>query len=153
MVAEQCPRSRTRSVTALSKLLAPGGRARHLHRASLVAGVRRGVAITPMAAPSRPEEHLVWEAQQRDTFPVEYRMNTRRDACRALFAKFGFEEKSYRLLSDCRTFQKWKVTCFLELFLWKVLQTFGLNYPELCILATYGRAPERSNETSRGSTA
>ncbi len=56
-------------------------------------------------------------------------------------------------MGDCRTLQKWKITCFIELLLWKMLQAVGLNYPELCILATYGWAPERSNESNGGKTA
>src|SRR5437763_543276 len=82
--------------------LAPGRRVMiyTVHRWSPVSIM---AAITPMAV-HHALKGLVWEAQERDTFPVEYRMNTRKDLAR-LFARFGFEEKSYRLLSDCPTFQ------------------------------------------------
>ena len=145
MVAEHV-RDPDKLVTALTKLLAPGGRVviYTIYRWSPVSVV---AYLTPMAV-HHALKGLVWDTEQRDTFPVEYRMNTRR-ALSAVFAKFGFEEKSYRLVGDCRTFQKWKITCFLELLLWKLLGAVGLNYPELCILATYGWGPERSHDASR----
>jgi 2-polyprenyl-3-methyl-5-hydroxy-6-metoxy-1,4-benzoquinol methylase len=145
MVAEHV-RDPDRLVIALSRLLAPGGRVviYTVHRWSPVSIV---ASITPMAV-HHALKGLVWETEQRDTFPVEYRMNTRRDLSK-LFAKFGFEEKSYRLLGDCRTFQKWKLTNFLELLIWKLLGKVGLIYPEVCVLATYGWAPGQPDEAHR----
>ena len=144
MVAEHV-RDPDKLVTALAKLLAPGGRVviYTIYRWSPVPIV---AFLTPMAV-HHALKRLVWDTEQRDTFPVKYLMNTRK-ALSTVFAKYKFEEKSYRLIGDCRTFQKWKITCFLELLAWRVLRAIGLNYPELCILATYGRASEQSHEAS-----
>jgi len=145
MVAEHV-RDPDKLTSALAKLLSPGGRVviYTVHRWSPVSVV---AWITPM-----PVHHalkgLIWEAQPRDTFPVEYRMNTRKDLS-DVFSKSGFEEKSYRILSDCRTFQKWKFTNLLELLVWKILHIFGLSYPEVCVLATYGRPYYPSNVVSQ----
>jgi 2-polyprenyl-3-methyl-5-hydroxy-6-metoxy-1,4-benzoquinol methylase len=149
MVAEHV-RDPDRLATALTKLLAPGGRVviYTVHRWSPVSIV---AFLTPMAV-HHAVKGLIWEVDPRDTFPVEYRMNTRRQLSR-LFAKFGFEEKSYRRLSDCRTLQKWKLTNYVELLIWKMLQVVGLNYPEVCILATYGWAPGQPNASSRNPQA
>lgn len=149
MVAEHV-RDPDMLVTALARLLAPGGTVviYTVHRWSPVSIM---AAITPMAV-HHALKGLVWETEQRDTFPVEYRMNTRKDLSR-LFAKFGFEEKSYRLLGDCRTFQKWKLTNLLELLAWKLLGAVGLTYPEVCVLATYGRASGQTDGSRRASQA
>lgn len=145
MVAEHV-RDPDTLVTALARLLAPGGRIviYTVHRWSPVSIM---AAITPMWV-HHALKGIIWETEQRDTFPVEYRMNTRRDLSR-LFAKFGFEEKSYRLLGDCRTFQKWKLTNFLELSVWKLLGMVGLTYPEVCVLATYGWAQGQPDSSRR----
>ena len=136
MVAEHV-RDPDSLVAALTKLLAPGGRVviYTVHRWSPVSVV---AALTPMAV-HHAIKGVLWETEQRDTFPVEYRMNTRKELKR-LFAKGGFEEKSFRLLDDCRTFQRWEWTNYLELLAWKALRAVGLKYPELCVLATYGWA-------------
>ena len=45
-------------------------------------------------------------------------MNTRR-ALKQLFDEVGMVEESFQYLDDCRTFQRWKTSNFLELCLWK----------------------------------
>jgi len=147
MVAEHV-REPDKLAGALTRLLAPGGRIviYTVHRWSPVSVV---AWLTPMTV-HHALKGLLWEAEERDTFPVEYRMNTRSDLS-DVFNKFGFEEKSYRLLSDCRTFQRWKLTNVMELTLWKALQTIGLNYPEVCVLTTYGWAPGKPDGASGAS--
>jgi len=137
MVAEHV-RDPERLVGALTKLLAPGGRIviYTVHRWAPVSVV---AWLTPMAV-HHALKGILWEAEERDTFAVEYRMNTRR-ALAAVFTKHGFQEKSYRLLGDCRTFQRWKLTNLLELAMWKMLGAIGLQYPEMCVLTTYGWGP------------
>lgn len=138
MVAEHV-RDPDSLATALARLLAPGGKIviYTVHRWSPVSIV---ALLTPMAV-HHAIKAMIWGVEQRDTFPVEYRMNTRRDLSR-LFTRHGFEEKSFRLLSDCRTFQKWRWTNFLELTACKFLEALGLRYPEVCVLATYGWATQ-----------
>jgi len=137
MVAEHV-RETDKLAAALTRLLAPGGRIviYTVHRWAPVSVV---AWLTPMAV-HHALKGLLWKTEERDTFPVEYRMNTRGDLAE-IFSKFGFEEKSYRLLSDCRTFQRWKLTNLMELAVWKGLGLLGLKYPELCILTSYGWAP------------
>jgi hypothetical protein len=105
--------------------------------------------LTPMTV-HHALKGLLWQAEERDTFPVEYRMNTRSDLS-DVFTKFGFEEKSYRLLGDCRTFQRWKLTNLVELAMWKMFRAVGLHYPELCVLTTYGWAPQKADGAPGGS--
>ena len=137
MVAEHV-RDPLKLAAALTKLLAPGGRVviYTVHRWAPVSVV---AWLTPMTV-HHALKGVLWNAEERDTFPVEYRMNTRK-ALSATFTQFGFEEKSYRLLSDCRTFQRWKLTNLMELALWKMFHAVGLNYPEVCVLTSYGWAP------------
>lgn len=122
------------AVAALSRLIRPGGLAviytvTKFSPASLVA------AVTPM-----PVHHVVkrilWGGSEEDTFPVVYRMNTRRELC-ALFNQGGFREESFAYLDDCRSLAQWWLPAAAELALWKTLRVVGLRYPEACLLGLY----------------
>jgi len=77
----------------------------------------------------------------RETFPVEYRMNTRGDLS-ALMRDAGFEEATFAYLDDCRTFGRFQFANLLELLLWKGLNAIRLPYPETCLLGVYRRADD-----------
>jgi 2-polyprenyl-3-methyl-5-hydroxy-6-metoxy-1,4-benzoquinol methylase len=77
----------------------------------------------------------------RETFPVEYRMNTRGDLA-VLMREAGFQEGTFTYLDDCRTFGRFRLGNLLELLVWKVLNTIGLHYPETCLLGIYRRADQ-----------
>lgn len=121
-------------MTALTRLVRPGGRAvvytvAKFSPASLIA------AITPIAF-HHAAKRALWGEEERDTFPVAYRMNTRRDL-RRLFGQAGFAEASFRYLDDCRAFGQFKTLATVELALWKALGAVGLRYPEACLLGIY----------------
>jgi SAM-dependent methyltransferase len=77
----------------------------------------------------------------RETFPVEYRMNTRGELS-ALMRGAGFEETTFTYLDDCRTFGRFQFANRLELLLWKSLKALGLRYPESCLLGVYRRVDD-----------
>src|SRR5947208_2800014 len=47
-------------------------------------------------------KRALWRTEERDTFPVAYRMNTR-GALRRAFGAHGFREAGFAYLDDCRT--------------------------------------------------
>ncbi len=86
-----------------------------------------------------PIKRFFWGGHERDTFPVQYRMNTR-DALRRLFEAEGFAEVAFAYLDDLSTFGSFKSLGRLELAAWSVSKHVGLTYPENCLLGIY-RAP------------
>ena len=86
-----------------------------------------------------PIKKLLWQTEEKDTFPTEYRMNTRR-TLRRLFAENGFEEVFFANLDDCRTLSRFQHLLKLELALWSALRKFSLRYPESCLLGAYRRS-------------
>lgn len=95
-------------------------------------------ALTPLAFHHKAKKFL-WHTDEKDTFPTEYRMNSRR-TLRDLFHSQGFYEESFDRVADCRSLARFYPLQVLELFAWKLLRTFGLRYPDSCILATYRKA-------------
>lgn len=85
-----------------------------------------------------PIKRLLWQTEEKDTFPVTYKMNTRR-RLRRLFEAGGFAERHFAYLDDCRTLQRSRVLNYLELATWKLLRRVGLHYPENCLLGVYER--------------
>ncbi len=80
----------------------------------------------------------LWGTEEEDTFPVAYLMNTRRRLAR-LFRAHGFRECFFRYLDDCRSLGRWRPTLWAELSLRRLLRTFGIAYPENCLLGVYER--------------
>jgi 2-polyprenyl-3-methyl-5-hydroxy-6-metoxy-1,4-benzoquinol methylase len=127
---------------ALSRLCKPGGQV-------VIYTVYRWspVTIISAAAPFRFHhlaKKLLWNTEEKDTFPTEYRMNTRRDLRRIMGAA-GFEEQQFSYLDDCRSFARWKLTSVIELCVWKVLRAAGLHYPEVCLLGVYRKRESARN--------
>lgn len=83
-------------------------------------------------------KRVLWGTEEKDTFPVVYRMNTRRRLAR-LFAAHGFRECAFQYLDDCRAFGRWRITHWLELTLRQLFRGVGLAYPENCLLGVYER--------------
>ena len=81
-----------------------------------------------------------WGAEARDTYPVEYRMNTRR-ALRESFERAGFDELTFARLDDLWVFDRFGWLHQLELLSGRALKLLGLPYPECCLLAVYRRRP------------
>ena len=79
---------------------------------------------------------LLWGSEERDTFPVAYKMNTR-GTLRKLFEAVGLQEEAFLYVDDCRTFARWRALSTLEILIWRLLRSFGMHYPETCLLAVY----------------
>ena len=122
------------AMAALSRLVRPGGQA-VVYTVARYSPVSLVAAVTPMAVHHLAKRSL-WRSHEQDTFPVAYRMNTRRDL-RSLFTKAGFQEESFRYLDDCRAFGRWRSLATAELLLWKALNAVGLRYPDGCLLGIY----------------
>jgi SAM-dependent methyltransferase len=124
------------AVASLARLTAPGAKV-------VVYTVNRWspVALASRAIPFRlhhPIKHALWKTEERDTFPVAYRMNTRRSLAR-VFRQGGFEERSFAYLDDCRSFGRFRVPNLIELTLWRLLRSLRIRYPENCLLGLYER--------------
>ncbi|NNF66229.1 MAG: methyltransferase domain-containing protein, partial [Gammaproteobacteria bacterium] len=119
---------------ALSRLLLPGGRV-------IIFTVNRWSPITliSQAVPFSlhyPIKKFFWGGEEEDTFPVEYKMNTRK-ALQNLFAENGFVEESFAYLDDLSVFGHFKLMGYVELSLWRLINKLGLRYPENCLLGVY----------------
>lgn len=88
-----------------------------------------------------PVKAMLWGTQEKDTFPVEYRMNTRRTLS-SLMQRGGFREQHFEYLDDLRTLARFRWTSRAELVVWKSLKAVRLHYPETCLLAVYQRTDE-----------
>jgi SAM-dependent methyltransferase len=101
-------------------------------------------SIAASLVPNRlhhPLKRLLWNADERDTFPTAYKLNTRRALARH-FAASGMEEVYFAYLDDCRTFAEYRALYLLELWLQKILRRLRIPYPENCLLAAYQKRTE-----------
>ncbi|MHC4450352.1 MAG: class I SAM-dependent methyltransferase [Planctomycetota bacterium] len=126
-------------IRELERLSAPGARVIILtvHKWSPVPIVTR---IVPHGL-HHPIKSVIWGTDEKDTFPVKMRMNTRK-SLRAGFERRGFREEIYSLRDDCEALAGWKLTYRFEIGLRNFLRRIGLRYPEVCILATYRRVAD-----------
>jgi 2-polyprenyl-3-methyl-5-hydroxy-6-metoxy-1,4-benzoquinol methylase len=83
-----------------------------------------------------PIKRLFWGGEERDTFPVRYRMNTR-NTLRHLFEQNGFREATFAYLDDLSTFSRSRHLSSVEMLLWRLCRALGLRYPENCLLGVY----------------
>jgi len=125
-----------RVVAALGRLTKPGGRV-------VVYTINRWspIPILTWLVPFRLHhlpKRLLWNSDPEDTFPVAYRMNTRR-ALQSVFTTHGFREVQFSYLDDCRTFAAYKPLLVFELSCWRGLRAMGIRYPETCLLGVYQR--------------
>lgn len=81
-------------------------------------------------------KYILWKTEAKDTFPIAYRMNTRKHL-NQLFEAVGFFEHHFYYLDDCRTFAQFRCLRFLELLLQQLLRQSLLHYPEVCLLGIY----------------
>ena len=123
-----------RAVAALSRLTKPGGKV-------IIYTINRWspVPIITWLVPFRlhhPFKRVLWKTEEKDTFPVSYLMNTRKELSR-LFQRHDFREFHFAYLDDCRTTSRFWVGQLVELVSWKFLKIVGLKYPENCLLGIY----------------
>jgi SAM-dependent methyltransferase len=121
-------------VSSLSQLTKRGGKVvvYTINRWSAVSMI---TWLTPFKL-HHPMKSLLWGAEEKDTFPVTYRMNTRR-ALVELFQRFGFREQWFTYLDDCRSLSRFRATQLFELCFRRIVQTLGFAYPENCLLGIY----------------
>jgi ubiquinone/menaquinone biosynthesis C-methylase UbiE len=123
-------------VEQLQRLSAPGGLV-VLYTVNKWAPVSIASWLVPFALHHRVKA-VLWGTEEKDTFPVEYKMNTRR-TLRRLLGRASFSEREFEYLDDCRTFGRFRVAGRAEVLGWKFLNSIGLHYPETCLLAVYQR--------------
>ena len=125
-----------RVAESLSQLTKPGGRVvvYTINRWSAVSVI---TWLTPFKL-HHPIKSLLWGSEEKDTFPVTYRMNTRGALVR-LFQRSGFREQYFTYLDDCRSLSRFRATQVCELYSWRVMRALGWRYPENCILGIYER--------------
>jgi 2-polyprenyl-3-methyl-5-hydroxy-6-metoxy-1,4-benzoquinol methylase len=135
MVAEHID-TPTPSVASLARLLGPGGTV-VVYTINKWSPVSLASWLTPFWI-HHPIKHVLWNTEEKDTFPVAYKMNTRR-RLRVLFAQAGLREQYFGYLDDCRTLHRFRTLHYLELSLWRLLRAARLRYPENCLLGVYRR--------------
>jgi 2-polyprenyl-3-methyl-5-hydroxy-6-metoxy-1,4-benzoquinol methylase len=122
------------ATAALSRLCKAGGRVL-IYTVDKWSPVSLVSAITPLSFHHRVKR-LLWEGEEKDTFPTAYLMNTRRRLA-DLMSAAGFKEEGFLILSDTRTTNRFKLLNILELAAWRALQAVGVHYPERCLLGIY----------------
>lgn len=133
MVAEHITEPQ-RSVAKFAELTKPGGLV-VVYTPNKWAPVSVVAALVPNRLHHRIKR-LVWDAQERDTFPTAFKLNTRAALARHFNAN-GLCETYFAYLDDCRTFSGYRALSYLELCTQKALRSIGARYPENCLLGVY----------------
>lgn len=150
-VVEDCPTTRTfdlvtmrmvaehvadpdRCLARISKMLKAGGRLVIYtpHKWAPVSIIANAVPF----ALHNPFKRILWNTESRDTFPTQYKMNTRVALLRVCGAA-GLDEVHYQRLDDLRVTSAFRLLNRMELALRSATQALGVGYPEACILAVY----------------
>jgi SAM-dependent methyltransferase len=133
------------AVEALARLTRPGGLV-VVYTINRWSPVSLLAWLVPFRFHHAIKRHL-WKTEEKDTFPVVYRMNTRATLDR-LFRAGGFRESYFAYLDDLRTFSRFSLPHRAELLAWRGLRAVGLRYPENCLLGVYVREPEEGTAAS-----
>jgi 2-polyprenyl-3-methyl-5-hydroxy-6-metoxy-1,4-benzoquinol methylase len=133
MVAEHVTEP-TAVVDKLAEVMAPGGLVvvYTINKWSPVPLITRA---TPFALHYKVKKFF-WRGEEKDTFPVAYKMNTR-NALSKHFERGGFEEAHFEYLDDLSVFHRFFAMNYLELCLWTVCRKLGVRYPENNLLGIY----------------
>jgi SAM-dependent methyltransferase len=134
------------SLASIDRMLAPGGVV-VIYTPYKWAPMSVMAKLSPMAIHHLLKK-VLWKTEERDTFPVQYRMNTRR-VLRELFARLGYAETFFEYLEDCRTFAAIRPLVRSEIAVKNLLNRLHLKYPEGCLLAVYRKpaaaAPDKAS--------
>ncbi len=133
MVAEHIANPES-TIQELKKLSKPGGLV-VIYTPNKWAPMSILARLTPMSM-HHFFKKMLWDTEERDTFPVQFKMNTRK-RLNHLFESKGFEEIYFSYLDDCRIFTKLYSLKYLELSLWRFFAALGLRYPENCLMGIY----------------
>jgi SAM-dependent methyltransferase len=135
MVAEHIQEPKP-AIESLARLIKPGGKV-VIFTPNRWSPVSVAASIIPFRL-HQPITHLLWGTKGEDVFPTAYKMNTR-NRLRTLFGEGGFSEIAFAYLDNCSVFQRFRISCFLELSLWWVFRKLRLRYPENNLLGVYER--------------
>lgn len=136
------------AVAALARLVKPKGMV-VIYTINKWSPVSLASWLTPFWL-HHPIKQLLWKTAEKDTFPVAYKMNTRR-RLRDLFQHGGFHEQHFAYLDDCRTCHRFRVLHYLELGLWRLLRMAAVPYPENCLLGVYQRNNSKAGSSPTSS--
>jgi 2-polyprenyl-3-methyl-5-hydroxy-6-metoxy-1,4-benzoquinol methylase len=125
-------------IDALARLLVPQGVA-IVFTVNLWSPLTLVSRLTPFRLHD-PIKKRIWGGDEKDTFPVKYRMNSSR-TLRTLFDQHGFREVSFAYLDDLSTWGRFRSMNYIELLSWRFLQKLRLRYPEHCLLGVYQKKP------------
>jgi SAM-dependent methyltransferase len=120
---------------ALRSLLAPTGRVM-----VYTVNVHTPIALAARLVPFRlhhPLKKLFWGGEEKDTFPVAYLMNTKKQLSE-LFRSVGLRQELFLYLDDCSALGMFRGLSLLELLAWRTCRMLDLPYPENCLLGVYG---------------
>ena len=119
----------------LAHLMTPGGTV-IIYTINKLSPVPIITYLTPFSMHFRMKK-LIWGGgEEKDTFPVAYKMNTRKKLLRQ-FSRHGFLETDFFYLDDLSVFSNFKLLNYGELVLWKCLNSVGITYPENNLLGIY----------------
>ena len=123
-----------RMVQALHRLLRPSGTV-----VIFTVHSRSPLTILSRVLPfgwHHPIKKLFWGGEEQDTFPVQYKMNSK-EVLKRLFEAQGFREVAFAYLDDLSTFGQFRIGSYIELLCWRALNRLGIRYPENCLLGVY----------------
>lgn len=138
MVAEHIENPQA-SLLSLAGLLKPDGLAL-IYTPHKWAPMSIAASVIPFGL-HNPLKRLIWSSEARDTFPTQYKLNTRSDI-RKYAQLTGLELVHYQRLDDCRITNSYRFLNRLELSARSVLAAVGVPYPEGCILCVLKRGAE-----------
>ena len=136
MVAEHISEP-SRVVKALHRLLHPKGVV-----VIFTVNMWSPITIISLFAPfytHYPVKKLFWGGESEDTFPVQYKMNTR-EILQNIFQENNFHEIAFSYLDDLSAFGRFSCMNHIELLTWKIMRRLGMCYPENCLLGVYRKA-------------
>ena len=113
MVAEHVAEPK-KVTSALHRLLRPGGFA-----IILTVNLYSPITLISRLVPQRlhhPVKKLFWGGEEKDAFPVQYKMNTRGKLAR-LFEEQGFQERAFLHVDDLALFGRFRYLNYLEILL------------------------------------
>jgi SAM-dependent methyltransferase len=123
-------------ISSIHRLLRPGGIA-----IVLTVNLHSPITLVSRLVPQRlhyPVKNLFWGGEEKDTFPTQYKMNTRR-TLKHLFEQHDFYEHAFSYLDDVAFFRRFRSLGSLEMFLWWLISNARICYPENCLLGVYQR--------------
>ena len=135
MVAEHIAQPE-RALRRIARLTRPGG-----HVVIYTPYKWSPMSLIAASVPFRlhnPLKRLIWDSEARDTFPTEYKLNTR-DTLLRHTSGVGLREVLFAELDDCRTFAAFRLLNSMELTVQRLLRRLSIRYPEFCLLGVYRR--------------